>query len=149
MHDPSQPKKVAAEEALVNRVLAEYMEALERGDAPEREEFLARHLGIAAELEAFLDDLDHLDGLGEKVLSPERGASAHLSPAVPPRLGDYELIEEIGRGGMGVVYKARQVSLKRIVALKILLPGPMASSEEIRRFRLEAESSAVLDHLAG
>lgn len=70
----------------------------------------------------------------------------HTGPVLPCRFGDYDLLRMIGRGGMGVVYYAKQVHLDRHVAIKMIRSGALATSDEVQRFYAEARSAAKLDH---
>jgi tetratricopeptide (TPR) repeat protein len=144
-------------EQRVNRLLAEYLEAERLGQAPDRDELLRRHPELARELQSFFADKDQFGQLAGllAVATPKPADTATTTPessseaaaATKVRyVGDYELLEEIARGGMGVVYKARQISLQRLVALKMILAGQFASADEVRRFRTEAENAARLDH---
>jgi eukaryotic-like serine/threonine-protein kinase len=135
-------------------VLAAYLEEAEAGRSPDRRRWLASHPEWADELTSFFANLDHLG----RLTAPLR---AHPSPDLIPfpvaedsvtdvdrigYFGDYELIRELGRGGMGVVYEARQVSLGRVLALKLIAEGRLAPPDDLRRFRREAEAAAHLDH---
>jgi serine/threonine protein kinase len=137
----------------LDTVIAGYMQAVEAGDVPNRQDLLARYPEHAEALNAFFADLDRMDLLASPLRvpggpDPTHAVAAGGQSALPTvrYFGDYELLEEIARGGMGIVYKARQVSANRLVALKMILAGSFASSREVQRFRTEAEAAANLDH---
>src|SRR6516165_142418 len=143
----------------LSAVIAAYLQAVDVGQTPDRDDLLRRHPDLADELRRFFADQDQLDRLAQ----PLRDAAQHPAPEatiVPdeatlpaakrdervPYFGDYELHGEIARGGMGVVYRARQVSLDRPVALKMILSAHLAGEAEVQRFKQEAEAAANLDH---
>jgi WD40 repeat protein/tRNA A-37 threonylcarbamoyl transferase component Bud32 len=151
----------SSREQHVNEAIAAYLEAADAGQAPDRKAFIAHHPDIAADLEAFFADQDQFERLAEPLNpstvvpspdgaeAPTLGSSKTVTAAPGERIryfGDYELLEELARGGMGVVYKARQVSLNRTIALKMILSGQLASEADVQRFHSEAEAAANLDH---
>ena len=115
-------------------ILDRYMADLKAGTAVDRRQLLEAHPELAAQLESCLAGIEFIH---RATGSPTR------EPSV---LGEFRIIRELGRGGMGVVYEAEQTSLHRRVALKVLRFGVVADEEAMRRFQREAETVARLHH---
>ncbi len=114
-------------------------------DYPDLADELRELWPIAALAEEFGSRAVIAEQNGGRSESPRR-ARGYSATSPGEHFGDYELFEELGRGGMGVVYRARQKSLDRVVALKLVLAGAAASRADLARFRGEAETAAQLNH---
>ena len=128
--------------------LEAYMDALRAGRPLSREEFLSGHAEIAEELGDCLSGLEFIQkAVVELGGSPGAAASAPAEAIAPcAQLGDYRILREVGRGGMGVVYEAEQVSLGRRVALKVLPFAAAIDPKQRQRFQIEAQAAAQLHH---
>ncbi|MEM6779819.1 MAG: serine/threonine-protein kinase [Planctomycetota bacterium] len=137
-------------------VLAKWIQAREAGDSPPPHEFIARHQQHAEALREFFASEQIFSPVS--VRSPDSTSTNPTNPS-PVRHGtlqpgalagqiidDFELVTEIARGGMGVVYEAVQKNLRRSVAIKFLTDGVLANDELRFRFRMEAEAAATLSH---
>jgi serine/threonine protein kinase len=135
------------------QAVREYQEALEAGRPIDRTELLARHPDLAADLADCLDGLEMLHAVpgdptstsGRRRSRSGRGGLTGLTDLSAP-LGDFRIIREIGRGGMGVVYEAEQLSLGRRIALKVLPFALTLDSRQLQRFKNEARAAAHLHH---
>lgn len=123
----------------------EYLAALESGQRPDRPAFLERFAEIATELAPFLDALDLFHPQPQPLPSTAIRPAVDL-PTEPQSLGDFRIVRELGRGGMGIVYEAVQLSLGRRVALKVLPSASAFDSKQLRRFQNEAQAAAQLHH---
>lgn len=162
----TQDHKASDRESRLDAILGAYFEALEAGQTLDPSEWVERHPDFAIELADFFAVQERLHRLTSPLREPAalaaksgpdglmRPQGAEPSATIPDQtspsriryFGDYELIEMIDRGGMGVVYRARQRSLDRLVAVKIIAPGHHLSDTALARFRNEARVVANLDH---
>ena len=131
----------------LEEVLAQYLVALDEGRAPKREELFAQYPALEIGLREYFADEDRMQSMVDhRPPSPPPSAGEHESLPVGSLLGPYRLEVVIGRGGMGTVYRALHLELKRSVAIKVLPPELARDPVLVDRFRREARALARLDH---
>jgi eukaryotic-like serine/threonine-protein kinase len=126
--------------------LLAYVEERRAGRLPSRSELLAAHPEDRRELEEFFAGHDEVERLAAALREPAARVEQPLSAGAIGTLGDFRLLREVGRGGMGVVYEAEQMSLRRRVALKVLPFVAAADPRQLQRFKNEAMAAAHLRH---
>jgi eukaryotic-like serine/threonine-protein kinase len=133
----------APAEAQLGRIADEFLDRLNRGERPDVEDYARRHAPLAPVLRQVLPAL-----LALRLAPPGPAADELPAPEaeVTGRLGDYRILRELGRGGMGVVYEAEQISLRRRVALKVLPFAAALDPKHLQRFQNEAQAAAHLHH---
>ena len=139
-------------------IVAAQLDQMQRGQSLDMEALIAEHPKLAAQIQEVWPALLLADVAGHSSSILDEPTSSHRAfgsivlgndqtpEAIPTRMGDYELVEQIGRGGMGLVFKAKQLSLGRLVAVKMIQRERLASEHERQRFLAEAQATARLDH---
>jgi serine/threonine protein kinase len=143
----SQGSLSLAQSSRVLHVLEAYLAELERGVPPHPDELLARHPDLAEPLQAYLASLDFLHRAAVSLHGdPHLDSPPDAAEPAPGQLGDFRILREVGRGGMGIVYEAEQISLGRPVALKVLPFAATMDPRQLQRFQNEARAAASLEH---
>lgn len=130
----------------VDVVAEEFAARVRRGEFPSVSEYVSRHPGMEDELRAVLPGVAMMEQLVRNKQETPSDPTGFQTQKVPERIGEFRILREIGRGGMGVVYEADQESLTRHVALKVLPPGILNSPKQVQRFQREAQAAARLHH---
>lgn len=127
---------IQSEDDILASILEEFMESVRRGEAPDATHFVSTYPQLETKIREVLS----------LVSMVERSNADEDTDESPEQIGEYRIVGELGRGGMGVVYRAVQQSLNREVALKVLPPQAIGNEESRRRFRREATAAASLHH---
>jgi eukaryotic-like serine/threonine-protein kinase len=142
------PSSDSSRDVLLEQLAAEFVERHRGGEHPPLSEYTARYPDLAADIRELFPALVQIEQL-KPPADPTGGfepAPAASNGATPERLGEYRILREVGRGGMGVVYEAEQESLGRHVALKVLPSSALLNATYLERFRREAKAAARLHH---
>ncbi|MCC7423439.1 MAG: serine/threonine protein kinase [Planctomycetaceae bacterium] len=145
------PEDDLPEDPRILEVLQDYLAAIEQGRVPDREEYISRYPEISAAVALCLGGLDIVrTNIPARQPSPSAGGPPADAPRSPRNLheplGDFQIIRELARGGMGIVYEAVQMSLGRRVALKVLPFAATFDARQLQRFKNEAQAAALLHH---
>lgn len=134
---------ITSEPPDLEQIAEEFVAQLRRGSSVVISEYVERYPALANEIKEYFPAIIALEG-GKHV--GDSNGKVSLGASTPKQLGDFRIVQEIGRGGMGVVYKAVQESLNRQVALKLLPRNLLLEEKQLKRFRREAELTASLHH---
>jgi len=129
----------------IETLASEFTERLRAGEGPTVDEYVEAHPHVADEIRALFPTIAAMEKL-KSVKESRSGGRASLGPTRLKQLGDFRIIREIGRGGMGIVYEAEQLSLGRRVAVKVLPKQSLLDEKHLMRFRREAKTAARLHH---
>jgi hypothetical protein len=135
----------SANYVLLTRLADEFAARYRAGERPSIQEYVDRHPDLADDIRELLPAMVQI----EQVKEDHEGATDQAAAPAPPafrQLGDFRILREVGKGGMGIVYEAEQVSLGRHVALKVLPKNMLLNAQAKRRFEREAKSAAKLHH---
>jgi WD40 repeat protein/serine/threonine protein kinase/Flp pilus assembly protein TadD len=142
------PSSDSSRDVMLERLAAEFVERHRRGEHPSLTEYADRYPDLAGDIRELFPALVQIEKL-KPAADPTRAfepTAVSSDGTRPERLGDYRILREVGRGGMGVVYEAEQESLGRHVALKVLPPSALLNPTYLERFRREAKAAAQLHH---
>ncbi len=139
------PEPTTADDPRLIRAVQDYLGDLEKGARPDRRALAARFPDLADAMAPYLDAVDMVHAAAP--LLQQSGADRPVMDAYPTEpLGDFRIVREVGRGGMGIVYEAVQLSLGRRVALKVLPFAAALDAKQLQRFKNEAQAAANLHH---
>ena len=152
---PAQPfasaEEDVSEDPRIIEVVHEYLTRLEQGEIPDRAAYIQRYPDLSEIIEQCLEGLDlvhaGIKDQREQAARPDsETATGGQTEMLPESLGDFRIVREVARGGMGIVYEAVQLSLARRVALKVLPFAATLDARHLQRFKTEAQAAALLHH---